>query len=607
MQSIGANMRAAKLMGSMPHYRDGGMVKGKGSPTSDNVTAKLSPGEVVLPVDTVKAVGAAQLMALIDTTHTPSGKPAVKDGVQAKADGGLVEDKTQNPFTQVKAPNRFEPAGGGMIQYGQQGNQSSSPGAGGGRGSVNPPIDAVKVMNQPPGGAPSATANPYGGANAARVQTNEPAMSAPFQATKQPSPASSAAQVMASPVNFDATTKTYSGSNIGPGAEILGGRGGGGVISAQGQTAAQRLSDLSAAESLARVTQSTASNPAQQPLGVSLQKDPWSAQKALDNAATAASSIHAPTAARGAAELAFLQNRQMQAEREDASTGRTAMTDFGQTARARMAELGQTARANASNALTAGLTQFRDQGETQRTLLKEAGDDRRALLSASNRMQGAPAGYQWAPDGRSLQPIPGGPASLDKPTEDQAKARGWLAQAQSARQNMIDAAAAKKGADTPGFGDAVASLPGLASVGNYIMSPERQKYNQAASSFAEAALRAATGAGVNKDEALQKIAELTPRMGDSKEVRDQKYATQEVYLKALEARSGLRQQEPQPQAVPQAVAPVVAPTTASPTPQVQAPASAAPAQQVDPGHLSELQRRAASNPAIAAALKQMGY
>jgi hypothetical protein len=39
---------------------------------------------------------------------------------------------------------------------------------------------------------------------------------------------------------------------------------------------------------------------------------------------------------------------------------------------------------------------------------------------------------------------------------------------------------------------------------------DRQKFMQGSSSLSEALLRAATGAGVNKDEAAQKIQELTP-------------------------------------------------------------------------------------------------
>ena len=51
-------------------------------------------------------------------------------------------------------------------------------------------------------------------------------------------------------------------------------------------------------------------------------------------------------------------------------------------------------------------------------------------------------------------------------------------------------------------------------------------------------LRAATGAGVNRHEAEQKIRELTPQWGDSQRVIDQKKAGVNNYMKALEARVG---------------------------------------------------------------------
>src|SRR5450830_639409 len=96
-----AKQTAAQRLASLPHFRHGGMVHampmqhggkvtGPGGPTDDQVPAMLSPGEVVMPADTVQSVGAARLLAMIDATHQPSGKPAFKDGAQARADGGEV-------------------------------------------------------------------------------------------------------------------------------------------------------------------------------------------------------------------------------------------------------------------------------------------------------------------------------------------------------------------------------------------------------------------------------------------------------------------------------------------------------------------------------------
>lgn len=135
-------------------------------------------------------------------------------------------------------------------------------------------------------------------------------------------------------------------------------------------------------------------------------------------------------------------------------------------------------------------------------------------------------------------------------TEDERKAAGWLSQADNAWKNMQ---AAMGGVDPktgefkdasvarPGVADAIASIPsfGLGEVvGNSLRSPERQKFNQAASSLSEAILRAATGAGVNKDEALQKIRELTPVFGEDPATTKQKMGSIPMYLSALKQRAG---------------------------------------------------------------------
>ncbi|WP_414611851.1 hypothetical protein [Stenotrophomonas muris] len=165
----------------------------------------------------------------------------------------------------------------------------------------------------------------------------------------------------------------------------------------------------------------------------------------------------------------------------------------------------------------------------------------------------APSGYRWAANG-TLEAIPGGPA--DKPlgsgaTEDERKAAGWLGQATRALSNMEQALYKKDdkgaflldargqriptGADTPGFIETYSWSPEL---GNRSMSPDRQRYSNAASSLSEALLRAATGAGVNESEAKQKIAELTPQRGDSEEVKKQKLAGAAGYIDDLRARAG---------------------------------------------------------------------
>lgn len=123
-------------------------------------------------------------------------------------------------------------------------------------------------------------------------------------------------------------------------------------------------------------------------------------------------------------------------------------------------------------------------------------------------------------------------------TEDQGKASGWLAQATTAHQNMMKVIDANPSAARPGAADAVAAIPGLGGVGNYMRDADRQKFMQSSSSLSEALLRAATGAGVNAQEAKQKIEELTPVWGEKDETTKQKLAAIPVYIASLQARAG---------------------------------------------------------------------
>lgn len=161
---------------------------------------------------------------------------------------------------------------------------------------------------------------------------------------------------------------------------------------------------------------------------------------------------------------------------------------------------------------------------------------------ATREQNKAPSGYRWTANGE-LEAIPGGPgAAAGKMTEDQAKASGWVVQAENAWKNLRTVAFDEKGnltpAAKPGYADVVANMPGLGGLGNARRSSDRQKFVQAASSMSEAFLRAATGAGVNKEEAAQKVAEITPVWGDSEEVIQQKMDSIPLYLESLRMRAG---------------------------------------------------------------------
>lgn len=138
--------------------------------------------------------------------------------------------------------------------------------------------------------------------------------------------------------------------------------------------------------------------------------------------------------------------------------------------------------------------------------------------------------------GAGVRPLMGKGTNM---TEDQAKASGWLVQAQNAYGNMLGAIRSDPSSARPGVNDALAQIPGIgAPIANTLRGTDRQKFMQGASSLSEALLRAATGAGINQYEAEQKVAEITPKYGDSDEVVAQKMAAVPLYLESLKLRAG---------------------------------------------------------------------
>lgn len=131
-----------------------------------------------------------------------------------------------------------------------------------------------------------------------------------------------------------------------------------------------------------------------------------------------------------------------------------------------------------------------------------------------------------------------------KMTEDQSKATGWLVQAENAWKNMqaaIDPKTGSPSAARPGFPDAVGEIPSFGfsgAVANMMRGKDRQKFLQGVGSLSEALLRAATGAGVNKEEAEQKVRELTPVFGEDQETTAQKMAAIPLYIESLKVRAG---------------------------------------------------------------------
>jgi hypothetical protein len=140
----------------------------------------------------------------------------------------------------------------------------------------------------------------------------------------------------------------------------------------------------------------------------------------------------------------------------------------------------------------------------------------------------AAGGFVTGPDGKAI-PIPPGvdrkefvkrvtEASADgatgKATEAQGKASSFAAR-------MTQAEGVLGGLQNQGLniGSKIAeSIPG----GNYLQSPEYQRYKQAASAFITAMLRQESGAAINKDEFTRYEKELFPQPGDDPSVVAQK-------------------------------------------------------------------------------------
>ena len=99
-----AGMTAMQRREKEAGMKDGGAVTGPGTGTSDSVPIMASHGEYMLPADTTKALGGKKVLdKIVDATHTPTGKPAIKRGMMARADGGMVDPIKSNSFGDASA------------------------------------------------------------------------------------------------------------------------------------------------------------------------------------------------------------------------------------------------------------------------------------------------------------------------------------------------------------------------------------------------------------------------------------------------------------------------------------------------------------------------
>ncbi|MDH0866610.1 hypothetical protein [Mitsuaria sp. GD03876] len=164
---------------------------------------------------------------------------------------------------------------------------------------------------------------------------------------------------------------------------------------------------------------------------------------------------------------------------------------------------------------------------------REARENRQEPLMIVVGANGQP---QYVPRSQAVGQQPGS-VSAGNASEDERKAAGWLQQATNAYGQMISIYGKNPAAAKPSVKELALSKvsPDAAYAA---MSPERQQFSTAASSFSEALLRAATGAGMNEYEARQKVNELTPRWGEDASVTRAKFLSAQNYIESLKTRAG---------------------------------------------------------------------
>lgn len=156
---------------------------------------------------------------------------------------------------------------------------------------------------------------------------------------------------------------------------------------------------------------------------------------------------------------------------------------------------------------------------------------------ARQRNERVPQGYRLAPDGTSLEFIPGGPADpavakkVGPMTEGQANAALYADRMRNSEK--IIAATEKAGLN---FGEkAKSSVPG---VGNFMVSEDYQKFDQARRDFINAVLRRESGAVISAEEFENGNKQYFPQPGDGPEVLKQKVENRRIAIEGISRAAG---------------------------------------------------------------------
>lgn len=316
----------------LQEYADGGRVRGH-SPRSDsdNIDAKLTAGEYVLPVDTVEAVGVENLDALRAATHDPRhGRTTLRDGAMHMAGGGRVDDAQRqalisqiptggngggptppaqqttwlqdaldtdlgrNVYNTAMALPGLRGAVGGVVRTGGaiSGVLDTAGKTAARAGAVAPVVGGLGLAQ------PATTAQPGGAAAApapAQPQITPPTAAAPTPGTTAQAPGMAQPEGAASPASNAVTRvgNSYSGGNVAGDITINGRAPGGGAISAQNMAAADALAQRESLRALGGALAAPAPAPAQFATAPTVRHsgNDWQMRNDLRNLEVRASSI----------------------------------------------------------------------------------------------------------------------------------------------------------------------------------------------------------------------------------------------------------------------------------------------------------------------------
>lgn len=146
------------------------------------------------------------------------------------------------------------------------------------------------------------------------------------------------------------------------------------------------------------------------------------------------------------------------------------------------------------------------------------------------------------PDG-SVVYVPSSQASGAKPATGRPKVTGDNQNAAGFYDRMSRAEGLLGGyvpstADFLAFGKVLEGGGLMSSAANQVLSPEAQKYYQAASDWVRAKLRKESGAAIGQGEMLQEIRTYFPVPGDDPSVIEQKRGAREVATKSMHRAAG---------------------------------------------------------------------